>query len=358
MINQTLLARSLRARRESRRGTSLLGVLVGVALGGGLGCGSDTTGPAPIPASAAYFTLQLNAHAITIDTGAMIQLTATPRTATGAVFTAGSPVTYTTHDTTITVSATGLVRARAHTRSPAAVVASSTAQGVTLVDTAFVQVTDTAPTTPLDTFSIQPLPGDSAKGSVNSRPTIAARAITAAGASLPVLAYYTSSDNTVATIDRLTGAVHPVRPGNVTFYATTWAYGVAKQDSLPYLIGYPTFTGIVATTFFNPPILTVGHGAQIFFANPTADTIDVTFADTSAITNDGSSFTVDGDCNGLTLTVTGGTFRIVGDTAAADANCDNGAGIGFIQMTPTLPDGDYPYHSHALGVGGIVRVRP
>src|SRR5690348_13021390 len=93
----------------SRVGVVLLG-LVGV-----LGCGHDTTGPAPRDPTTLLWQLDVNHQAVTLATVApydTVQLVATPRALGGAPL-AGAVVTYRTTDaTSVVVSPTGLVTAR------------------------------------------------------------------------------------------------------------------------------------------------------------------------------------------------------------------------------------------------------
>ena len=351
-----------------------IGSLVVGLLGGPLGCGNDSTGPAPLAPSAVFWAVQLNYHALNLALQApynTVQLHAAPVTATGAPFQNAGTVTYSSNDSSVHVdSLTGLVTALYATQGTVrTVIARMTAQGMTRADTAYVQVTPTAPTQPLGTFTIQPLPGDSAKVAMNNGSGIVyAYATTTAGDTLlsqdvaDLIVAYTSSDLTVATIDPLAGYISTVRPGTLTFSASTWAYGVYRQDSLPFLIGYPVQAFVAVTEVvgshglvqvFEPSSLTVGHGAHVSFYNRFADTVDITFADTAAIS--GSSR--DGDCNHLSLPVSGSAFRLVGDTSQADQNTC-GAGQGSAYMKLLKGDGSYPFSSHALGTGGVITVRP
>lgn len=299
---------------RQRRFTLLLAIS---ALGSAvLGCGGDTTGPAPLGQTQTYWALQFNDHAVNMATTPSyntVQLTATPVNAMGASLPDLGPVTYTAADSTVTVSPTGLVTAR-YVTSGTFVTATLQDRKLNLThaDTVFIQVTDTIPQHPLATFSIHPLPGDSAKRAVDAfsitQPVFATDA--AGGpvctATLDPLSrdyqptcalqvYFTSSDPTVASIDRTNGTVQAIRPGHVTFYATTLAYGVPERDSLPFVIGWPLtpdvqsswITPVASLTpvlAFDPPRLIAGVGATVAWGNQNpGDSTDVVFDDSVAV---------------------------------------------------------------------------
>jgi hypothetical protein len=216
-------------------------------------CGGDAAGPAPASNPDVLWSLSFQWPAVNLaltppyDT---VQLTAIPRTATGVVLSDTASVRYTTADSAVSVSATGRVTARFVTAG-ARVVAHLTVGGITLTDTAVVQVTETPLPAPLDTLSIQLRPGGLARASTNVDavfgPTIPVFATTTAGDVIceagscpifPVLVHFASSDSTVASIDQ-TGYVTPKRVGRVTLFVSTFAYGVTKTDSLSFSVGYP-----------------------------------------------------------------------------------------------------------------------
>lgn len=245
----------------------------------------------------AYWTLRLNQHAVTLALTApvnVIQLAATPYNAVGDTLPGRERIRYTTGDSTITVDSTGLVTAKYTSAStPSYVVASlsDASQQVTITDTCYVLVTATAPTAPLDSFSIQPAPGDSAKRPVFTAFYLSKRIVDRTGGSMDnVLSYFTSSDPTTSTVmDRLTGFASASRVGSVTFYAETWAYGVAKKDSLVFTISVPTQQEITVLSqtptgstspilTFWPSVATVGVGAVVTWVNRSfTDSIDVEF---------------------------------------------------------------------------------
>lgn len=269
---------------HGRGGLRVLGVL-SVLAGSLLGCSSDTApGTAPRSAAQTYWALQLNQHAINLATVApydTVQLHATPLTAAGTPLAGAGPVTYrVVSDSTVTVTAAGVVTARFVSQgTPTLVVASLTTQGMTLTDTALVQVTDTVPQHALATFTLQPTSGDSAKRAVDVleqqpqawpvRATDAGGTPVCSSTPCPLLVYYTSSNPAVATIDRNTAIITPVDTGRTVFTATTWAYGVPKRDSVVFTVGYALsyFLNVWADGFHAAPVITLGVGADVTFRN-------------------------------------------------------------------------------------------
>ena len=286
---------------------------------GALACSGDTTGPALQSPNELYWALRLNQHAINLALTApydTAQLSATAFTETGHPFVGGdSAVHYSGTDSSVTVNSTGLVTAH-YTTDQTAVIASRTIQGITLTDTVFIQVTQTPPTAPLSTFSLQPAPGDSAKRSVDyikfvyqyleptinpdnnpfAWPVIATNMekdtiCTANGC--PLLVYYHSSDTLTAAIDRNTGVITANDTGHVTLTATTLAYGVARSDSVDFTIGYQVYASIALQldstagkyrVLFNAPTHTiVGIGAVLNFVNISSRLLDLRFDHTDGV---------------------------------------------------------------------------
>jgi hypothetical protein len=108
---------------------------------------------------------------------------------------------------------------------------------------------------------------------------------------MTVIPYFTSSDPSIASVNRLTGFTFGGRTGQVTLYATTWAYGVAKRDSLLFTVALPATATIsvlpVTPTGSTQPILTfwpqivrVGIDAVVSWVNESlTDSMDVVFND-------------------------------------------------------------------------------
>jgi hypothetical protein len=291
-----------------------------------LSCSGDTTNPTSISAAQTYWALRLNYHAVNMATVApydTIQLTATPVNPAGAPLSELGTVTYTTGDSNLVVSPTGLITAHSHTQAgnPSFVVAHWTDQTLnqTRADTAYVQVTDTIPQHRLKTFSIQPLSGDSAKRAVgfannlqwpifatdSANNTVCTATLNADATYAPTCALqvsFTTSDPTVAIIQKNGGEwqVNLLRPGHVTFYATTTAYGITLRDSLPFVVGWPASAHIAidwvypvkSTTpvpAFTPARVSVAGGANVDWAieqdytQVPPDSVDVVFDDSAAV---------------------------------------------------------------------------
>lgn len=311
------------ARHPRRPRVLLVGTLSAGALGG-LGCGGDTAmAPPPISPAQAYWALDLSQHAVNLSTQApynTLQLTATPLTVSGTPLPGpAGAVQYQGHDSTVTVDATGRLTAHFDTQGqPTLVAATLTVQGVTHVDTVRIQVTDTIPQHGLATFSMQPAPDDSAKRAFDwlqhnsliwsvvatdaGSDTICTRAGFASQCALQVA--YSSSDPTVAMIDSTTGLVLFSRKlGTVVFRAETWAYGVAKRDSVRFTVGYRInadlnyqpneangitvstvgVRGALRASFDFPSPLVLGVGALVVFRNQSMHPLDVVFDHTDGV---------------------------------------------------------------------------
>src|SRR6185312_3229930 len=132
--------------------------ILGICL---IGCGDSISSPVTTDNANALWSVPFNYHAVnlSLEPGSnTVQLTAIPRTSTGAQFRGAESVLYTALDSTVTVSATGLVTAHFVTGTTQ-VVAQITSKGVTVSDTAMIRVTPTPLAAPLATLSIQPRPG-------------------------------------------------------------------------------------------------------------------------------------------------------------------------------------------------------
>src|SRR5690242_5417028 len=107
-----------------------LAVVVGIMLGVGVGgCGHDAMSPAFDPLTQQFWAARLNHHAITMALTPpynTLQLTVTPLTLTGAPLGTNGTVVYTSSDTTVQVSPTGVLTAIGLTTSPTQVVANVT----------------------------------------------------------------------------------------------------------------------------------------------------------------------------------------------------------------------------------------
>lgn len=328
-----------------------------------LGCADDVT-VAPPPStdtSQMYWALTLNYHALTMSTVApydTIRLTATPRTLDGTPITGLPAPTFTSLDLDrANVTADGLVRVlRTGTNIP--VVATLTVGNLRHADTVLINVTNTASPPVLAALSIQPDTGagESAKMAMNEYKTLTARATASDSTPIVGLAvYYTSLDKNVATVDRGTGLVRPVRPGHVRMTATATAYGVTKSDTLELTVGYPTGGIIIqivprqngsgqVVNGFDPDSITVGRGAIVFFQNTTSAPTDVTLDDPANVGQD------DRDC--VFFPYFCGTGNI--DAWARDPADETGLSAVRARSFPV--PGVYTYHSTLFGTTGTIVV--
>lgn len=273
------------------RRTGLLAIVLSGAAIAAIACGGDN-GAAPVSDLVrSFWAVRLNAHAINLALTApydTVQLTATPVTVDGTPLSGVGQIQYSAGDSSLTVSASGLVTAH-YTTNSTFLIATLTVGNLTLADTAVVQVTATAPSSSLATFSIHPVAPDSAKAAVNVPKTATVTVFGNGDVPFPpVVAYFTSSDPTIATIDRTTGAITGTRIGDVTILATTYAYGVARSDSITFHVGAPlqaiiqvkshTPIGTDSTIlYFSPASIVVGVGAEVDWGNSLPQPIDVTF---------------------------------------------------------------------------------
>jgi hypothetical protein len=328
-----------------------------------LGCTGDVA-VAPPPstdASRMYWALTLDYHAVTLSTVApydTIRLTATPRTVDGTALTDLPAPTWTSLDLDRAyVSPDGLVRVLG-VGSDIPVVATLTVGNLRHADTVLINVTDAASPPVLATFSIQPdtTVGESALMALSEYKVLTARAT--ASDSTPIFGlavYYTSLDKNVATVERGTGFVRPVRPGHARLTATATAYGVTKSDTLDLVVGYPT-GGIIIQVVprknaggqmvngFDPDSITVGPDAILLFQNSTDAPTDITFDDPTDVAQ------ADIYCGFLPYFC--GTGNI--DAWARDPADETGLSAVRARRFPV--PGTYTYHSTLFGTTGTIVV--
>lgn len=359
-----------------------------VSLLGVLGCGGDSPGASSaLSPDQAYWALQFNQHAVTLALTApqnTIQLTATPLNADGQPLALQNEaeIHYSTKDSMVAVDSTGLVTAKLVTASFAKVVATATdpVQHVTLTDTCYIQVTATASTSALTTFTIQPAAGSDTVMPVDKYFRMTAAARDGTGRTMAnVFPYFTSSNPHIALIDKSTGAIQGGRVGQVTLYASTWAYGVAKRDSIALRIALPsavqvnilpvTPTGSThAVLTYWPQVITITQGGVVSWINRSAtDSMDVVFDDPT---------NVDSVALNLFLGIGTGEGNIAPFVLDADATSD--LAIKLCQRYGLYPDdcsdlvgftfleerqrkfpvvGTYHYHSILWGSNGTIVVQ-
>jgi len=285
-------------------------------------CQGDHLNPPPlVDPTVLYWDLALNHQAVTLSTTApydTLTLIATPRNQAGEALTGlPAPQYHSTDPGRVVVTADGILVAEQVTSDPVAVIATLTTDNLKHVDTVLVRVVD-APTPPvLGTFSIDPVPPDSAKYAMRSSDVIPnsyllnhlVHAADASGmsladvsvdfdpwdigftASVPIadlLVSFRSSDTTVAVINtRSIGSGMQIftlvglRPGTTKLYASTTAFGVTKADTLSFRIGLPLVNQVTIrdTLGIIPPTpYTMGVGALIVWGSRSLVS-DITFSD-------------------------------------------------------------------------------
>jgi plastocyanin len=287
--------------------TLSLPLAIGVLLPFALACESDSLKPPPIPEPAElYWTLDFNHRAVRLSIKApydTLTVAAVPRNYLGAPLTGLPAPQYTSGDATkVAVTGDGVLQALEASSQTIPVVARLTVGNLTHVDTVLVQAVDVDPPPVLGSFSIHPVPPDTAKVGACSpsagicdfllKPlSLIARAADTGGVAIAGLSvFFRSSDSTIARIDRTTGQVSGLRPGPVTFYASTTAFGITKADTLPFRIGLrvvnrvdvrrvvPASGGAPVNAFF-PSELRVGPGAMVIWATTDTSMVDITFDD-------------------------------------------------------------------------------
>lgn len=268
-----------------------------------LGCGAEAvSAPRLVDPDNLVWSLVLDHHAVALSSVApwdTISFTATPVNAAGEPLEGRARPTFTVSDNgSVVITPDGFLTAL-DTTTGVLVIATLTDSGVTVADTAYVNVT-AAPSRPA-TFSIQPGPGDDATVpapdlfGITGRKAVVARVADSAGVAvsgLPV--HFTTSEHTIATVKSGSsemGMVSAIRPGQVVIRASTTAYGVTLSDSLTLTVTNPQLafvmtiehTPVESTTpvlAFDPPTMYVAPGATVLFANASFSMpIDVVFDD-------------------------------------------------------------------------------
>ena len=355
-----------------------------------LGCSGDTTNPVSSPPAQTFWTLQFDQHAVNLAltaTGGQpivdtIHLHAAALNVLGQPL-AGEHIQYRSTDSTVTVDSTGLVTARYVTSTGGtAVVASQTVRGTTLTDTAFVQVTNSSLPFPLATMvlrQVDPVNGnvvDSAKDAVDDAPppqmTVIATMATGNTTmdtvcnvhNCPLIVRLSSSDSSIATIDQF-GYIRQNLPGHVTFYVDTWAYGVTKRDSLPYVIGYPisifsqhvlVFERPVSSRatpalYFGPDSTYIGVGGWVEFQTALTVPVDIVFDSTQQ--NSLSVNFISGYAPGYGCAFCAPHSSPIFPNAYTTDNFIDSTCCVYIQF---MAPGRYRYLSKTYGTGGTIIV--
>lgn len=344
-----------------------------------ISCTGDTTGPAPIDPARLYNRLSLNQHAITMALTApydTLQLTATPQAATGAALADSGVTTWTTTDTSVAVSPTGLLTAVAPTAG-ATIVASHTIGMVTRTDTAYVNVNDTTSIPRLATLTLHPDTTPFGFPSYDLFRTIhfTTAALDSRGDTIPnvVFRVLTTAPFLVSSTGRwqTQGRIGPYRAagvGHVLLTTEATVYGVRKVDSLLFTIGWPPHVLVGVHTLtpagsrtpigtFVPQDDTVAVGGDVAWENELpGQSIDIVFDDpTAAQAVDSASF-LDGFAFIVGLVVPaqgGGNIPAFAPLDTGSLRGQDGLGVRARRF-PTA--GTYRYHSVLYGTTGVVHV--
>jgi hypothetical protein len=347
------------------------GLVAGLA-----GCGTGETAAPVIDPWKALSRLTLNYRAANLSTAApydTVRLVATPRDSLGNPI-AGLPtptfrLRAESDSITVWVTADGLVTARAE-GAFVGVIAQLTNGSKGWTDTLMVNV-KAVPTPPeLDTFSIHPLlPADTllpmppsplirfvldAAGLVI--PTrLQVRALDVHGATISGLQIaFASLDTAVATIDRGSGEVTLVHPGQVRLVAQTYAYGIAKVDTVRMTVTWPTGmdveihpgTGGVPAfqTLAQAGVseMHIAPGGIVMWSNYSGDAVDLTFDDPANVAAPTTAL-----CMFLVDNIGPGAYCGSGNVAVpANANpADDSSVLFTLRLRQFSVPGVYSYHT-------------
>ncbi len=210
------------------------------------------------------------------------------------------PIAYeVTNSQAMEIDSSGMLHANG-TASGALIRAYTTVDGVTRSDSVYVTITEGTPATLPVKVAFELNPGDSAKFGSTIQfargKTVQIIRNDDAGSNMSTLQVgLWVSDLSKSTVAQRgnNATIMAYRPGKVTFYISTYAYGRAFLDSLPYVIGLPVSGYIVAYTRmpsgsrdsivdFHPKRLTVGMGACVHWDRRSVGYLaDVEFEDSA-----------------------------------------------------------------------------
>ena len=337
----------------------------------GSSCSSDAKHPtSPPPPDQRYWTLSLNQHGVTLATLApydTLTLNATPYTFTHTVLATTAPTIYTSSDpTTVTVSATGVLRAL-QAGQGVTIVARRTIGTLTLADTATVNVNPVPlPPPVLVSLSIHPASGDSADVNAGLTKIVTPFVVDTKGDTLSnVAVYFRSSDSTIAPIDQF-GNVTGIHPGHITVFANAIAYGVSRSDSIAFTVKQPVLSYVMvlsrtptnstkAQSSFSPGTATVAQNGVMIWMNESGQPVDIVFDDTTGVEPLTGIFQEFADAfysldtpNNPNL---GG--NIPAFAATDSTNGGDGRGVR-LRAFPNL--GTYPFHSTLYNTAGKIVV--
>jgi plastocyanin len=371
--------RLLRSGRRDTRAALLAGLLLAACAGESAAPFAPATGA---DATGLYWGLTLNHHAVTLSTVApydTMALVATARDARGAALEGLGTVAYTSSDPSrVQVSADGHVRALQSVQG-VTVTAELLVGNVRHTDqTTFVVTDEPAPPT-LAHLSIHPQPPDSTTWSLSgdgsffhlpgngnagfaTPKAVFGSGTDAQGTPIPGLNLaFSASDTTVA---RVVGfgpvmVLFPMKPGRVSFIASTTAYGVTLADTVQFTIVMPVLQivkirprqvslGGPDQITFGPADITVAPGGAVLWLNLSGTQADVVFDDPTNVVEHGAI-----SCANPDEPLDAGNIAAFGvpqDSLAPSLDAENCRSRRF----PVA--GVYPYHTSLTGATGRVVV--
>lgn len=280
-----------------------------------------------------FWSLNVNAKAVTVAVGEQQQLTATPQTVNGVALTGLPRPVWTSSDPTrVTIDSTGLLTGVAETQGTN-VIATMTAQGVTYVDTVPVAVTTQRAV--VDHLEFDVFGPQSISLGGYGVTTFMVVAIDGEGNEIPGVAIATSLvENGIATLYAYGGPaqIQANGLGQVHVIATTTSYGATVVDTAVFPIFYTTNGNVQISSNglpgsvqqFYPTSVVIAVGGSVTWNNYGSTPVNITFT-------------------------SGGDQVVGGDVGEVDPN-------GAVTRTfPTV--GTYPYKDSIGGQTGSVVVR-
>jgi hypothetical protein len=235
-------------------------------------------------------------------------------------------------------------------------------QGLTLVDTAKVNVNASASASPLTTLAAHS-PGDSGKVALSIPAAIAVNILDSTDTAIPDALYYLwVLDTTIVNCSgscHNSGAITTRNIGHTKLVAEATVYGVSKSDTIDIAVGQTLFKEIdlqtsgLTTTFF-PSIVTIGAGGVVRLVNKLTDqSVDIVFDDSSAAQSALQSDIPLTNCFLFVCpTVSGaGNFHALPPLSASFPHAD-----GF-DYRKFMTAGTYTYHSVPFNAQGKIIVQ-
>lgn len=268
---------------------AVCGISVTAGLTAGLtACKSDNLNDITRPDLAALFwTLDVNAQAVTVAVGGQQQLTAIPRTVDGTAITDLPTPTWASTDTTkVKVDQNGLVHGVGETGG-ATVTATLTGQGITYVDSVTVAVT--AQPAAIAGLELSPGPGNRTLGIGDFPAFLMVSAVDADDNPIPGVAIsLTLATPGIATLYAFGGGAGQLQAnalGQTRVVASTTSYGTTFTDTVVFSNLY----GVNGTVSFSanglpgapvllqPTTVVIGVGGSVTWSNYGAPAFNVTF---------------------------------------------------------------------------------